>query len=109
MAIFGLLLVIRGLIPTCIFKHNTLRILQMILGFFLIILGGPVMDPIVTTLAGNSNNELGIITESIIQYSWHPGIFLVLLGIFWMLVGATGKGTTSKCIRYGEVVKKIRV
>ena len=67
------------------------------------------MDPIVTTVSGGATNAFNITSGAVTQSSWHPGIFLVLLGIFWILVGLTGKGTTEKCIRYGEVVKKIRV
>lgn len=70
-----------------------------------------MMDPIRTIVQNTPETGGGfqIDTTTLIETTWHPGIFLVLLGIFWILVGLTGKGTTSKCIHYGEVIKKIRV
>lgn len=107
--ILSLFFIGRGLITACVIKHKWLRIKQAVHGLALIIVGGPVMDPIVTTVTGGETNAFNIATNAVTQTTWHPGIFLVLLGIFWILVGLTGKGTTEKCIRYGEVVKKIRV
>ena len=37
------------------------------------------------------------------------GFWLALLGTLPLLAGITGKCITSKCIKYGEVIKKIRV
>jgi uncharacterized membrane protein YwzB len=107
--ILAFFFITRGLVTVCIFKHKWLRITQAIHGLALIIVGGPMMDPIMTTVASDTNNAFNIAAGSVTQASWHPGVFLVLLGIFWILVGLTGKGTTEKCIRFGELVKKIRV
>lgn len=43
----GLLLVLRGLLPWCLLKHRTIRIMQATIGLLLILIGGPIMDPIV--------------------------------------------------------------
>jgi hypothetical protein len=45
--VLGLILVIRGLIPWCLLKHRTIRILQGSIGLLLIVIGGPIMDPMV--------------------------------------------------------------
>ena len=70
-----------------------------------------MMDPVVTKTMPQVSNEGGfqIQAEPIETRSFHPGIFLIFIGIFWMLIGLTGKGTTSKCLQYGEVIKKVRV
>jgi hypothetical protein len=73
-----------------------------------------MMDPLVKNIITAPIEKTGgfqidTVVAPIVEMSWHPGILLVLLGIFWIFVGLTGKGTTEKCLRYGEVVKKIRV
>lgn len=110
--IVGLILVLRGLIPWCILKHKSLRILQATIGLLLIIIGGPIMDPIVHTITAPAKKDakgFTIDAGPTIKKSSHPGIILILLGALWFFVGLTGKGTTEKCLRYKEVVKKIRV
>lgn len=72
------------------------------------------MDPLVRnivmpTTTATGGFQIDTTTAPLVEMTWHPGILLILLGIFWIFVGLTGKGTTEKCIRYGEVVKKIRV
>jgi len=70
-------------------KHKTLHIAQAALGLLLIIIGGPVMDPIVTTVSAPSEkpaDEFQIDFGTREETSSHPGIFLIFLGIFWMLV-----------------------
>ncbi len=39
----------------------------------------------------------------------NPGAWVALLAWLPLLAGITGKGVTSNCLRYGEVVTKIRV
>jgi hypothetical protein len=104
----------RGLIIACVLKQKLLRWKQGLHGLALIIVGGPMMDSIVKNIAAPSTTKTGwfqidVATAPMVEMTWHPGIFLIFLGIFWILVGLTGKGVTSKCIHYGEVVKKIRV
>ena len=60
---------------------------------------GPVMDPrLSATVSGGVSMHL-ITSGAVTQSSY--GIFLVLLE-FLDTRGLTGKGTTEKCIRYGE-------
>lgn len=112
--ILGFFFIGRGIITSCIIKHNLLRWKQSLHGLALIIVGGPMMDPLIKNIITaptitTGGFQIETTTTPIVVMSWHPGIFLVLLGIFWILIGLTGKGTTEKCLRYGEVVKKMRV
>jgi hypothetical protein len=112
--ILGLFFIGRGIITACVIKHRWLRWKQGLHGLALIIVGGPVMDPFIQNIISAPTEKTGgfqidTAVAPIVEMSWHPGAFLVLLGIFWIFVALTGKGTTEKCLRYGEVVKKIRV
>lgn len=109
--VFGIVFFLRGIIPFCLLKHKWIRWLQWALGFALIIIGGPMMDPIVTKATPQISSEGGfqIQADSIETETFHPGIFLIFIGIFWIFVWLSGKGTTSKCLQYGEVIKKVRV
>lgn len=110
----GLFFILRGVLPWCLVRQKTLRILQAVTGFVLIIIGGPLMDPLVKNIIvapakTTGGFQIDTATTPLVEMTWHPGTLLILLGIFWILVGLTGKGVTEKCIRFGEVVKKIRV
>lgn len=112
--ILSVFFIIRGAVSYCVVKHKLLRWIQALHGLALIIVGGPMMDPFVRNIITpqtitTGGFQIDTTIAPIVEMSWHPGIFLVLLGLFWIFVGITGKWTTSKCIRYGEVVKKIRV
>lgn len=70
----------------------------------------PVVQNIITAPATATGGfQIDTTIAPIVEMTWHPGILLILIGIIWIFIGLTGKGTTSKCIHYGEVVKKIRV
>jgi hypothetical protein len=108
----GLLLVLKWLIPFCLIKHKTLRISQATIGLLLIIIGGPIMDPIVREIPGfqpKDTQSFSIAVWPAVQKSHHPGTILILFGLLWIFIGITGKWTTEKCLRYKEVIKKIRV
>lgn len=108
-----LFFIIRWLVRSCLVKHNTLRIKQALAGILLIIIWGPMMDPMTEIIASTTIDSDGLpiqISEAwTVDTSWHPGVFLILIWMVWILVGATGKGTTLSCIHYGEKVNKIRV
>ncbi len=113
--IIGAFFVLRGILPWCLMRQKTLRIIQAVAGFALILIGGPIMDPLIKNIIAPAPTsttggfQIDTTVAPIIEMTWHPGTLLILLGIFWILVGLTGKGVTEKCIRFGEVVKKIRV
>ncbi len=92
--ILGLFPLVKGILPWCLMKHRTLRIAQGFIGLFLIIIGGPIMDPIVTTIPAPEKKDektVNIDVGPTIKKSSHPGIILVLLGALWFFVGLTGK------------------
>lgn len=110
--VIGLILVLRGLIPWCLLKHKTLRIFQATIGLLLILIGGPIMDPIVREIPAPQKKDAQGLTIDVgptYKKSSHPGIIFILLWALWFFIGLTGKWTTEKCLRYKEVVKKIRV
>lgn len=124
--VLGIIPLFKGLLPFCLVKHGTLRIAQILLGILLILVGGPIMDPAVKAptpkpdpapTTQSAPTWVPVTTTSVFKIDFwtekvpssHPGALLVLLGTLWILVWATGKGTTEKCLRYKEVVKKIRV
>lgn len=110
--IIGVLILLKGILPWCLMKHKTLRIAQVIIGILLIMIGGPIMDPIVTNIpapAPKDDKAVNIDVGPTIKKSSHPGVFFVLLWVMFLFLGVTGKWTTEKCLRYKEVVKKIRV
>ena len=114
--IFALVPILMGITGICIAKRKHIRIMQICLGIALIIIGNwfidtkipMVQDTTVTTQSGSL--DYGAITE--ITAPSKPvniGFWLALLGIFPLLAGITGKCITGKCLKYGEVIKKIRV
>jgi len=93
-----------------------MRIAQISLGLILIIMGNWFVDtktaesqdtPIVIQ---NGSLDYGTIADT--ENTSEPmnvGFWLAFLGIFPILAGISGKCITSKCLKYGEVIKKIRV
>ena len=43
------------------------------------------------------------------QKPFNPSVYILLLSFFPFFAGLTGKCITSKCLKYGEVITKIRV
>ena len=94
--VLGLFFILRGILPWCIIRQKTLRILQAVAGFALIIIGGPIMDPLVKNIIvapakTTGGFQIDTTTAPLVEMTWHPGTLLILLGIFWILVGLTGK------------------
>lgn len=115
---FGALMAIRTIVMDvfgkCVFKRATVKKLQMICGLFLIILGfviSPVEVKVVTDCVSPQANcsisldQLQSVQKDIVNV----GLYLILIGLFALLGGATGKIVTEKCLKYGETIKKIRV
>lgn len=108
--IFGIFPLIAGLTRFCWMKHKTLKKLQITLGIILIIIGGPIMDPVqvANQPVQEENIELGA-DITIPEAPHNPGWVVVLLGLIPLFMGITGKGTYSHCIKYKEKITKIRV
>lgn len=114
--IFTLVPMLMGATGICLAKRKYVRIIQICFGLTLIIIGNWLIDtkaPIVvqdTVTVQSGSLDYGSITTSKTQS--RPidiGFWIALLGILPLLAGITGKCITSKCLKYGEVIKKIRV
>lgn len=73
--VVGLIPLLKGLMPWCLIKHKTLRISQSILGLLLIIIGGPIMDPIITKISApekKAENGFQIDVRETTRESSHP-------------------------------------
>lgn len=75
--ILALFFIGRGLITACVLSHKWLRIKQALHGLALIIVGGPIMDPLVkniimppTTTTGGF--EIDTTAAPIVEMMWHP-------------------------------------
>ncbi len=80
--VIGLIILLRGIIPWCIIKHKTLRITQSMIGLLLIIIGGPIMDPIITNVPAPEKKDTKTVNIDVgptTKKSNHPGIIFVLL------------------------------
>ncbi|MEI6711660.1 MAG: hypothetical protein WCK88_05790 [bacterium] len=80
--VVGLIPLLKGLMPWCLVKHRTLRISQGIFGLLLIIIGGPIMDPIVTKIPApekKAENGFQIDVGATTKESSHPGAIIVIL------------------------------
>lgn len=114
--VWGFVVLMWGLLRACIFKHKTLRILQVVVGFFLIFLGFPIMDPDTSAVeaaaatAASEEIQLGQSgSQATPEVPHNPGWILGLLGFVPLFLGITGKGTYSHCIKYREKITTIRV
>lgn len=114
--IFALVPIFMGATGICLLKRKYLRIVQICFGLVLIIIGNWFIEMKVSNTIVPTNNsqsgslDYGAITETIpTSKPVNVGFWIALLGILPLLAGITGKCITSKCLKYGEVIKKIRV
>ena len=114
--IFALVPIFMGATQICLAKRKYVRIIQICFGLLLIVSGTWFIDmktsttqnPVVTTNSGSL--DYGAITEvKVPSKPINVGFWVALLGFLPLLAGITGKCITSKCLKYGEVIKKIRV
>jgi len=100
----------------CLLKRKYLRIVQICFGIMLMFMGNYLIDtkmiaPEQSTIATQSGSlDYGnIIQDTSPKKPVNVGFWIALLGIIPLLAGISGKCITSKCLKYGEVIKKIRV
>ncbi|MDD5377006.1 MAG: hypothetical protein PHH16_02705 [Candidatus Gracilibacteria bacterium] len=114
--IFAIVPFLMGATNICITKRKYVKMIQIAFGFALILSGNLLIDtktsvpqnPTAATQSGSL--DYGTIAQS--KSSAKPidvGFWIALLGILPLLAGVTGKCITKKCLKYGEVIKKIRV
>ncbi|MDD5197968.1 MAG: hypothetical protein PHN60_03870 [Candidatus Gracilibacteria bacterium] len=114
--IFAIVPFLMGATGICLLKRKYLRIVQICFGIILFIAGNWLIDTKMsvtqdsTTTTQSGSLDYGTISEiTAPSKPVNVGFWIALLGIFPLLAGITGKCITSKCLKYGEVIKKIRV
>lgn len=114
--IFAVVPIFMGATGICLLKRKYIRIVQIVFGITLMIVGGYVIDikmPI--TQEAPATSQSGSLDYSAISQAKSTskpvdvGFWIALLGILPLMAGITGKCVTSNCMKYGEVIKKIRV
>lgn len=114
--VFALVPFLMGATGICLAKRKYVRIIQICFGIVLMVAGNSLIDvktPVSENTPATTQNgslDYGAIAQA--TSSSRPidvGFWVALLGIFPLLAGITGKCITSKCLKYGEVIKKIRV
>lgn len=114
--IFALVPIFMGATGICLLKRKYVRMIQATFGILLFIIGNwlvntkvpAIQTPVVTTQSGSLDYN-AIAETKTPSKPVNVGFWLALLGVLPLLAGITGKCITSKCIKYGEVIKKIRV
>ena len=108
--------VFMGATNICLAKRNRLRLIQIIFGISLFLVGNALIalpvqtvEKSTTTPQSGSLDYAQIGAEKTVSHPVNVGFWIAFLGILPLLAGITGKCITSKCIKYGEVIKKIRV
>lgn len=91
--VLGLLPLFGGLTRLCLFKHKTVKKLQMLAGVIMILVGFPIMDPVVTdTNLATVEESIELGAEVPEQDTPHnPGWIIGLLGFLPLFMGITGK------------------
>ena len=113
--VFAIVPFLMGATGVCLMKRKYLRIMQICFGIVLLVAGNalietktPVVQDPITTQSGSL--DYGAIAEAKASTkSIDVGFWIALLGLLPLIAGITGKCITSKCLKYGEVIKKIRV
>ncbi len=121
-AIFVLHALIFGGIGICFCKRGLMKKIQMASGLGMIVLGSFIAPTIPTNNTNltrcidsvNSNTrcvDSVSVSEAAKSTSApiHVGGWMVLYGVFALLAGVSGKMVTSKCLKHGEIITKIRV
>nr|MDD3720615.1 hypothetical protein [Candidatus Gracilibacteria bacterium] len=83
----GIIPIIMGITNICLLKSKYIRIIQIAFSFILFYISGKIA----------SSPTLDV------------DILIGLMGIFPLLAGITGKCITTKCMKYGEKITKVRV
>lgn len=114
--IFAIVPIFMGVSNICLMKRKYLRIMQICFGIVLMFTGNLLIDTKVTapeksviTTQSGSLDYAAIAQVKSTEKPVNVGFWIALLGILPIIAGITGKCITSKCLKYGEVIKKIRV
>lgn len=116
--IFAVVPFLMGATGICLAKRKYVRIIQIVFGIVLLVVGNALIDmkgvptienqPTQTQSTGALDYATIAETQAISK-PMNVGFWIALLGIFPFFAGITGKCITSKCLKYREIIKKIRV
>jgi putative Ca2+/H+ antiporter (TMEM165/GDT1 family) len=118
--ILGVMPLFGGITGLCMAKRKTMRIMQLIMGILFIVFGNLItMDtPVVVEApkpvvqSGSEIDYNATLNQQDVKVPSKPlniGAIIAWLSIFPLFGGITGKCITEKCLKYGEIIKKIRV
>jgi len=116
--IFAVVPFFMGATGICLAKRKYVRIIQIIFGIVLLVVGNALIDmknaPTPESQSVQTQNTGALDYKTVAETttphkSLNVGFWIALLGIFPLGAGITGKCITSKCIKYKEIIKKIRV
>lgn len=114
--VFALAPIFMGATGICLLKRKHIRLIQIAFGIALMVVGNSVIDMKTPAVQSTTPvSQSGSLDYSAIEEAKSPakpvdvGFWIALLGILPLMAGITGKCVTSKCLKYGEVIKKIRV
>lgn len=123
LAEFGLaaLVLVPGVVAAagwCVAKRKKVRLAQLAGGIFLFTLAGTIVpvqpqESAIPSPTASASGELSaselIASRSETDTPINVSAWLTLLAILPILSAITGKMVTEKCLKHGEVIKKIRV
>lgn len=106
-----ILAIVFGVLGLCVFKRSTMKKVQMILGLIFVFFGIYITNRVAPITPLNSQYI------SLAEYTTTPtniplpnaSTLYIIIGLLTFVGGGTGKMITSSCIKYKEVIKKIRV
>lgn len=115
--ILAIVPIFMGATNVCMAKRKYIKMIQMVFGVVLIIVGNWL---IVIQYESPEAKKDAVVASGSLDYAslnqktstskpLDTGFWIALLGVLPLLAGITGKCITSKCLKYGEVIKKIRV
>jgi hypothetical protein len=117
-ALFGILAIVFGVLWLCVFQRSVMKKVQMISGVLLILLWSTLSLSLSfngSKCVGDTTGDTKCASVSLSDYTGtssaplSPSVFLILMGIATFIGGLSGKMVTQSCLKYKEVITKIRV
>lgn len=108
-ALFVIHALVFGILGLCVYQRPTMKKMQMLAGLGMILLGSMITYvPATVTTDATQTVEL----SSLAQKASTPisvGGWIIFYGAFALIAGISGKMITGSCMKYKEVITKIRV
>lgn len=108
-ALFAIHALVFGILGLCVYQRPMMKKMQMLAGLAMILLGSMITyAPTTVTTDATETVEL----SSLAQKPTTPisvGGWIIFYGVFALIAGVSGKMITGSCMKYKEVITKIRV